>query len=416
MTARSLSMSAGCSARGCLLALGLFAAFVAVPTHACAADRDLPAPASRATLDGLAGRLLPAYVFIGGGSGVVVSADGLVLTNHHVIDGEDDLSIRFASGAVRPSHLLGTDPVGDIALLRIDDAHDLPHVDLAPESALRVGTEVVAIGNPFGLGNLDDVPTLTQGVLSTARMVRGDYTDAVQGDAPVNPGNSGGPLFDMYGRLLGINGQIRTVSGFRINSGIGLAIACTQLAAFVPLLQEAHGGLVHHTAPPKDLALAARMEGVVVENPGSSSLMAGDRLLSIAGRPAVSVATALGLFASLPWAPGTAIPVRALRAGEEVALSISAARQAIPGRPYHGLSITDGDGRIVIETVDDDSPGAQAGVRVGETVVSANGRPLLRKIDWLKAVVKLEVGDALDLELRGKDGAMRTVHIPLRRQ
>ncbi len=398
-----------------LLALALLAPLASAPALA-AADRDLPVAASRSTLDALAGRLLPAYVFIGGGSGVVISADGLVLTNHHVIDGEDDLSIRFANGAVRPSHLLGTDPVGDIALLRIDDAHDLPHVDLAPASALRVGAEVVAIGNPFGLGNLDDVPTLTQGVLSTGRMVRGDYTDAVQGDAPVNPGNSGGPLFDMYGRLLGINGQIRTVSGFRINSGIGLAIASTQLAAFVPLLQQAQGGLVHHTAAPKDLELAARMEGVVVENAGSSSLMAGDRLLLIAGRPAVSVATALGLFASLPWVPGSAIPVRVLRSGEEVTLSISPARQVIPGRPYHGLSITDSDGRIVIETVDDDSPGAQAGVRIGETVVSANGRPVLRKIDWLKAVVKLEVGDALDLELRAKDGAMRTVHIPLRRQ
>jgi S1-C subfamily serine protease len=368
----------------------------------------------RADTRAFAARLLATYVFVGSGSGVVVSADGLVLTNHHVIDGLDDFTVRFATGMARSSRLLGTDPVGDIALLRISDASDLPHADLAPASALRVGSEVVAIGNPFGLGDLDDTPTLTVGVLSTARIVRGGYTDAVQGDAPVNPGNSGGPLFSRDGRLLGINGQIRTISGFRVNSGIGLAIASTQLGAFLPALAAADGGYVHHTAPPKGLELNADAEGVVVANPGDSPLSAGDRLLSIAERPATSVQTALGLFSSLPFVPGATVMVRVMRSDAVQELRIPVPRQTIPGRPYHGLEIDERDGRIVIDHLDDDSPAKDAKLAVGDTVLKANDRPLLKKIDWIKALVRLEIGDRLELEVRAKDGGERHVTLRLR--
>ncbi len=374
------------------------------------------APSMRGDLRSFSARLLAAYVFVGTGSGVVVSADGLVLTNNHVIEGIEDYSVRFANGSQREARLLGTDPVGDIALLEIVAAGDLPHVELAPADALVVGEPVVAIGNPFGLGDLDDVPTLTQGVLSAARIVRGDYTDAVQGDAPVNPGNSGGPLFDTRGRLLGINGQIRTVSGFRINSGIGLAIASTQLAAFLPLLREAGGGYVHHCCLPKGVELAADEHGVRVEQAGDTPLMAGDRLERIAGRPAISPATALGLFASLPWRAGATIAVTVSRAGAALELSIPAVRQVIPGRPYHGLSIDEADGHIVVDGIDDGSPAAAAKIKVGEILITANARALAHKIDWLKALVKLEVGDQLELKIQGKDGVVRTLTLRLRRQ
>jgi S1-C subfamily serine protease len=374
------------------------------------------AGAVRSDIRAFTARLLAAYVFVGTGSGVVVSADGLVLTNHHVIDGLDTINVRFANGSQRAARLLGTDPVGDISVLEIIDARDLPHVDLAPADALVVGGDVVAIGNPFGLGDLDDVPTLTQGVLSAARIVRGDYTDAVQGDAPVNPGNSGGPLFDSRGRLLGINGQIRSVSGFRINSGIGLAIASTQLAAFLPLLRAAGGGYVHHTCLPKGVELAADDRGVRIDQPGDTPLLAGDQLLRVAGRPAISVATALGLFASLPWLAGAAIPVSVMRAGATIELAIPAARQAIPGHPYHGLSIDESDGHIVVDGIDDGSPAAAAKIHVGELLLAANGRALAHKIDWLKALVKLEIGDQLELQVQGKDGALRQLSLRLRRQ
>jgi S1-C subfamily serine protease len=362
-------------------------------------------------------RVLATYVFVGSGSGVLVSPDGLVLTNHHVIDDLEDFTIRFSNGASHPSKLLGTDPVGDIALLRITglkEGEKLPFAPFAPVEAMRVGAEVVAIGNPFGLGDLDDTPTFTAGVLSAARIVRGDYSDAIQGDAPVNPGNSGGPLFDRAGQLLGINGQIRTVSGMRVNSGIGLAIASTQLSAFMPLLEQADGGYVHHTAQPKGLELKAENDGVMVVKPGDSPFSAGDRLLTIAGRPAQSVDTARGLFASLPYHAGAMIPVTVQRMEQQISLQIPAARQTIPGRPYHGIEIDERGGRIVVDHLDDDSPASAAKLVVGEQVLKANDRELKRKIDWLKAVVPLEIGDRLTLVVKNKDGAERTVTVRLR--
>ena len=370
----------------------------------------------RGTERAFAQRVLATYVFVGGGSGVVVSPDGLVLTNHHVIDDLEDLTVRFANGTSYPSTLLGMDSVGDIALLRIKRPTDdlkFPFAEFSSVEAMRVGAEVFAVGNPFGLGDLDDTPTFTAGVLSASRIVRGEYTDAIQGDAPVNPGHSGGPLFDRAGILLGINGQIRTVSGFRVNSGIGLAIASTQLAAFLPLLEQADGGYVHHTAQPKGLELKSENDGVAVVRPGDSPLSSGDRLLTIAGRAVQSIDTARGLFASLPFRPDTKIPVTVRRGDQTMELSVTAARQAIPGRPYHGIEIDEKDGRMVIDHLDDDSPGQTAKLKVGEVIVSANKRELKKKIDWLKAVVPLEIGDLLILEVNDKAGVSRTVTVRL---
>ena len=373
-------------------------------------------PTDRGAQRVFAQQLLATYVFVGSGSGVVVSSEGLVLTNHHVIDGLEDFTVRFANGSAYPSILLGSDPVGDIALLRIKRPNDdltFPFAEFSSVEAMRVGAEVFAVGNPFGLGDLDDTPTFTAGVLSASRIVRGEYTDAIQGDAPVNPGNSGGPLFDRDGKLLGINGQIRTVSGFRVNSGIGLAIASTQLSAFLPLLRQAEGNYVHHTAQPKGLELKSENDGVTVVKPGDSPLSSGDRLLTIAGRAVQSTDTARGLFASLPFRPDTKIPVTVRRGDQTLELSVPAARQTIPGRPYHGIEIDEQDGRIVIGHVDDGSPGLNAKLQVGDVVVSANKRELKKKIDWLKALVPLEIGDLLVLELRDKAGVVRTVSVRL---
>lgn len=365
----------------------------------------------------VAERLLAAYVFVHNGSGVVVSPDGLVLTNHHVIEGIDParLQVGFAGGDPLEAELCGTDPVGDIAVLRIRQPGPWPHVPFAPADAIRPGIPVYAVGNPWGLGDGDGIPTLTQGVLSSPRIVRDDYTDALQVDAPVNPGNSGGPTFDRDGRLLGINGQIRTISGMRINSGVGLAISAPQLQAFLPLLAAAQGGYVHHTTLPKDLELTETAGGVVVQAAPGLPLQAGDVLLSVAGRPVVSLANALGLFDSLPWRPDTAIAVRVrTAAGEEIEHAVPAGRRTIPGRPWHGLVVNQDGETLLVSQIDDHSPAAAAGLRLGDVLLAANGRALARKIDFLKAQVKLEIGDWLELTVRGGDGAERLVRVLLR--
>ncbi len=369
-------------------------------------------------------RLVRAYAFVGGGSGVFLSRDGLVLTNHHVfINMGDDLEVRLAGGRTFAAELLGTDPVGDLSLLRVRPADswspgDPPWnwADLAPAESLVPTTPVIAIGNPFGLGNLDDVPTVSQGVLSTGRIVRGDYTDAVQGDAPVNPGNSGGPLFDRRGRLVGINGQIRSRTGFRINSGIGLAITAPQIAAFLPRLREAQGGAVRHTALPKGVELATTDEGEVkVAKVEGSQLRPDDILLSINQRRVTSLATATGLFASLPWEPGATIPVLVRRDGSDLALAVAAGRTPLPGRAYHGWSVDErllgGNQALVLDHVDDDSPAARAGLAAGDRLLTINGTAVAAKVDLLRALLAVEPGDTVAVEAVGRDGTRKNVKV-----
>jgi S1-C subfamily serine protease len=406
-------------------ALAALAAALLAHVPAGAATATPPAPASSAA-DGpslpaeLVERMLAEYVFVGGGSGVLVSSDGVVVTNNHVIDGEDDLTVRTHDGLSWPSTLLGTDPVGDIAVLRIDPAviaerhRAFAWAEFAPAEALVPAIPVVAVGNPFALGDFDDIPTVTAGVLNTGRIVRGDYTDAVQADAPVNPGNSGGPLFDLHGRLLGINGQIRSLTGYRINSGIGLAVDAPQLAAFVPLLEKADGGYVRHTAAPKDLKLSQGDQGVMVAAHGASPLQDQDLLISIDGRPAASVAAAMGEFCARPAVAGAAAKVLVKRGAVEITVLVPLGHTPIPGHPYHGIEFEEDEGNLIIEHVDSGSPADAAGVGAGDTVTAVAGTPAEGKISVLRAMLNLEVGDHLVLTLRTRDGGKRTVAVLLK--
>ncbi len=154
------------------------------------------------------------------GSGFVIDQDGLVITNNHVIDGADEIFVIFQDGEKVPAELVGTDPKTDIAVLRIDpDEHDLVAVPWGNSDKSRVGDWVLAIGNPFGLGG-----TVTAGIISArGRDIRsGPYDDYIQTDASINKGNSGGPLFNMKGEVVGINTAIFSQSGGSI--GIGFSV------------------------------------------------------------------------------------------------------------------------------------------------------------------------------------------------
>ncbi|GDY12112.1 serine protease [Planctomycetota bacterium] len=381
----------------------------------------------------LAVRLLRSYAFVGQGSGVFVGSDGWVLTNHHVSGEIDasDLRVRLAGadhgfGRSLPAKLLGFDPIGDLALLQVDagdwDPADPPWTPapLAPAEALVAGAPVVAVGNPFGLGTLDDVPTVTWGVLSTGRVVRGGYLDAVQGDAPVNPGNSGGPLFDGLGRLLGINGQIRSRTGMRINSGIGLAIASTQIATLLPALAAADGGAVRRTGPPLGVTLAATADGRGVEisavaDEAVTPLRPGDRLLAIDGRRPLVPTSAEALFRGRPWALGATMAVQVRRAGQTVDLVVPVGRTALPGRPWHGWTVAErtlvGERQIFLETVTPDSPAAKAGLAAGDRLLTVNGQTVASRIDVLRAMVGVEPGDRVAVQARSSTGDEKSVTV-----
>jgi serine protease Do len=167
----------------------------------------------------------------GAGSGFVVEPDGYIVTNNHVIDGADDVSVRFVDGRELAATIVGQDDKTDLALLKVD-ALDLATVDFGDSDDTRVGDWVVAIGNPFGLGG-----TATAGIVSArGRDIRsGPYDDYLQIDAPINQGNSGGPVFNTEGKVVGVNTAIFSPNGGSV--GIGFAIPSNQVSEIVAELK-----------------------------------------------------------------------------------------------------------------------------------------------------------------------------------
>ena len=170
----------------------------------------------------------------GTGSGFVYDAEGHIVTNYHVVENAEELSVTLADGEVYPAEIVGVDPSNDLAVVRID-VENLPQpVALGDSDGLRVGEFVVAIGNPFGLER-----TLTVGVISSlGRVIQSPdgrfIGEAIQTDAAINPGNSGGPLLDLEGRVIGVNSQI--ISPSRASAGIGFAVPVNTVKRVVPQL------------------------------------------------------------------------------------------------------------------------------------------------------------------------------------
>jgi serine protease Do len=172
------------------------------------------------------GRSMPEYrVKTGQGSGFLISADGYLLTNNHVVADADKVTVRLADDSEYEGTVVGTDARVDIALVKIDGPSDFPFVESGPSSAMKVGDWVVAIGNPFGLSH-----TVTAGIVSAKGRVigAGPYDDFIQTDASINPGNSGGPLFNLSGQVIGINTAINA-SG----QGIGFAVPMDMVTPFL---------------------------------------------------------------------------------------------------------------------------------------------------------------------------------------
>jgi serine protease Do len=164
----------------------------------------------------------------GSGSGVIISADGYLLTNNHVVDGAKEVTVTLADQQVYQARIIGRDSKTDLAVLKIDSKQSLPVAPMGKSADLKVGEWVVAIGNPFGLSN-----SVTAGIVSAKGRVigAGPYDDFIQTDAPINPGNSGGPLFNMKGEMVGINTAI-IASG----QGIGFAIPIDLARPLIPQL------------------------------------------------------------------------------------------------------------------------------------------------------------------------------------
>ncbi|OGO30687.1 MAG: hypothetical protein A2Z16_15380, partial [Chloroflexi bacterium RBG_16_54_18] len=173
----------------------------------------------------------------GVGSGFVYDSNGHIVTNAHVIQGSSQVEVTFSDGTIKSAEIIGEDPHSDLAVIHVEGlpADSLP-LPLADIDLVAVGQTVVAIGNPFGLGG-----TLTRGIVSALgrsipALTSFSIPQSIQTDAPINPGNSGGPLLNLKGEVIGVNAQIETPDGQRVNSGVGFAIPASIVKRVIPEL------------------------------------------------------------------------------------------------------------------------------------------------------------------------------------
>ncbi|RPH76926.1 MAG: PDZ domain-containing protein [Planctomycetaceae bacterium] len=299
---------------------------------AFAADAAVATTDSEARLEALCAKAKPAFVFIAGGSGVVIQPDGLMLTNTHVIENGKEFDVRLGTGRHYAARLLGRDVFGDLAVLQLvaKDGEPFPFLELGDSDALQVGEPAMAIGNPFGLGLVDQHPTFTFGIISAVRQFQGRYTECIVTDAEVNPGNSGGPLINMAGQVVGINGQISTRWGLRSNTGLGYAISARQVRMWLPLLKAANGGNVNHGRPvgiELQRAAADSADSLVIKGvekgttAESAGFQASDRIVAWDGQKIPNAIRLLSLVGMYPAGHEVAVEVR--RGEENVKLTVT---------------------------------------------------------------------------------------------
>lgn len=268
------------------------------------------------------------------GSGFVISADGYVVTNNHVIEGADEILIEFFSGEELPATLVGTDPNTDIALLKVD-VDDLPYVEFGDSNgeAAEVGDWVLAMGNPLGQGF-----SVSAGIISARnRELSGTYDDYIQTDAAINQGNSGGPLFNMDGEVIGVNTAILSPTGGSI--GIGFSMASNVVRDVVAQLKEFGetrrgwlGVRIQDVTPDMVDAIAGLTEarGALVtdvpEGPSrEAGVVAGDVILSFNSNDVSDTRQLVRMVGAAP--VGETVPMEVLRNGEMVSLSITLGRR-----------------------------------------------------------------------------------------
>ena len=339
------------------------------------------------------------------GSGVIVTGDGYILTNNHVVDGAQKVKVTLQDGREFDAKVVGRDSKSDLAVIKID-ATNLPFIPFADSQKVQVGDEVLAVGNPFGVGQ-----TVTHGIVSATNrgdMGIEDYEDFIQTDAPINPGNSGGALVDMDGRLIGVNTAILSRSGG--NQGIGFAIpsdlARTVMTSLVQYGQVTRGYLgvrIQNVTPEleKEFGLKSTTGALVSDvEPNSPAAKAGlkngDVMLQFNGN-AVRDSRQLQLSVA-ETKPGAKVPVEISRDGSTKHIELTVGE--LPGSEHlakanmensqdtgtlNGVGVSDLDSQArqqykipenvqgaVVTEVKPDSAAAEAGVKAGDVIESIN--------------------------------------------
>ncbi len=352
------------------------------------------------------------------GSGFVISADGYVVTNNHVIDGADEINVEFFSGQELEAEVVGTDPNTDIALLKVD-ADELPYVEFGDSNGegARVGDWVMAMGNPLGQGF-----SISAGIVSARnRALSGTYDDYIQTDAAINRGNSGGPLFNMDGEVIGVNTAILSPNGGSI--GIGFAMSSQVVENVVDQLQEFGetrrgwlGVRIQDVTPDMVEAIDGLTESAgalvtdVPEGPAMEAGMeAGDVILNFDGQDVSDTRELVRMVGNAP--VGQEVPVTVLRNGKNETLTIKLGRReeaetVMPASAPDaggqagqtellGLKLSEvtpeiaqqfnlGDDvqGLVVTEVDPASDAAEKGIIAGDVITEAGQQPVRSSADF----------------------------------
>jgi serine protease Do len=296
-----------------------------IETQASLNTEDLPAPfRDFFNQYGQGGRSRTPHKAVSAGSGFIIDKSGLIVTNNHVIENARKITVKLPDGRSFEAKLIGTDPLTDIALIKVKSDKSLPTVEFGDDRQVRVGDWVVAVGNPFGLSN-----SVTAGIVSSLGrdIGNGPYTDFIQIDAPINRGNSGGPTFDLRGQVIGMNSMIYSPSGGSV--GIGFAIPSSVVHEVVAQLL-AHGHVergylgVNIQSITPDIASTLNIsspKGAIVAEvvPGGPAAKAGfvqgDVIVALNGRSVEDSRDLTRHIASLP--AGASAHFTVMRAGQK---------------------------------------------------------------------------------------------------
>ena len=376
------------------------------------------------------------------GSGVIVSADGYILTNHHVVKGAEKVKVELSDKRSFDAWVVGKDAPSDLAVLKIE-AKGLPVLAFGDSDAIRVGDVVLAFGNPLGLGQ-----TVTMGIVSAKGRATGpgdgSFEDFLQTDAPINQGNSGGALVSATGQLVGINSQIVSPSGGNI--GIGFAIPARM--AETVMTQLVNGGEVHRgqlgvtvqgmTSELADSLGLSNVNGALVsavskDSPAAKAgIVRGDVIVSLEGQPVTDSNSLRNRIAATR--PGSEVSLGIVRDGSPKIVKVSlgelrsAQAKADPAERGEGgrlglavrpvtpeeakdLGLESKNGLLVAQ-VDPAGPAAEAGIRPGDVIEQVN-RKVVTDISELRAAVKASGGKpALFLVTRDGQSLYLTVESP----
>ncbi len=361
------------------------------------------------------------YKSSGAGSGVIINANGTILTNNHVVEGTTEIIVTLSDKQEYKARVLGRDPKTDLAVIKIDSKGSLKAALLGDSDAARVGEWVLAIGNPFGLSN-----TVTSGIVSAKGRVigAGPYDDFIQTDAPINPGNSGGPLFNMKGEVIGINTAI-----IPNGQGIGFAIPISTAKALLPELATKGSvtrgyvgvniqNITEELAKSLNLKTdkGALVSEVVEGSPADKAgVKRGDVITVFNGKEIKDSHELASTVAATPL--DKEVPIRVVRDGKEITLSVKVGRldsrepgntpaegasqgkwglqlQALTPELARQLGAKSGQG-VVVAGVQPGSPADNASVQRGDVILEVNRQPVKDITDMKEKIEKSHTKDSL---------------------